>query len=152
MFLSSQKHDPGCSSRIPIRILIFYPSQIPDPGVKKAPDLGSGSATLIKREAQHTVSGAGAAAVWAVRATLAAAGAGAAAAGAALLPLLLGSRLVLGGGAPLPLLVLATAAAAATAAADEILGQCFLAFYPYSWKSQGFFLSGKFKKKWVLNC
>ncbi len=33
------KHDPGCSSRI--RILIFYPSQIPDPGVKKALDPGS---------------------------------------------------------------------------------------------------------------
>jgi hypothetical protein len=33
MFLSSRKYDPGCSSRI--RILIFYPSQIPDPGVKK---------------------------------------------------------------------------------------------------------------------
>ncbi len=36
MFLSSRKYDPGCSSRI--RILIFYPSRIPDPGVKKAPD------------------------------------------------------------------------------------------------------------------
>jgi hypothetical protein len=33
-YLSSQKYDPGCSSRI--RILIFLP--IPDPGVKKAPD------------------------------------------------------------------------------------------------------------------
>ncbi len=41
---SSRKYDPGCSSRI--RILIFYPSLIPDPGVKKAPDPGSGSATL----------------------------------------------------------------------------------------------------------
>jgi hypothetical protein len=39
MFLSSQKHDPGCSSRI--RILIFNPSRIPDPGVKKAPDPGT---------------------------------------------------------------------------------------------------------------
>jgi hypothetical protein len=29
-----------------IRILTFYPSLIPDPGVKKAPDPGSGSATL----------------------------------------------------------------------------------------------------------
>jgi hypothetical protein len=28
------------------RILTFYPSRIPDPGVKKAPDPGSGSATL----------------------------------------------------------------------------------------------------------
>jgi hypothetical protein len=42
VFLSSRKYDPGCSSRI--RILIFYPSRIPDPGVKKAPD--PGSATL----------------------------------------------------------------------------------------------------------
>jgi hypothetical protein len=29
-----------------IRMLTFYPSWIPDPGVKKAPDPGSGSATL----------------------------------------------------------------------------------------------------------
>jgi hypothetical protein len=29
-----------------IRILIFYPSRIPDPGVKKAPDPGSGSTVL----------------------------------------------------------------------------------------------------------
>ncbi len=35
-FLTSRKYDPGCSSRI--RILTFYPSRIPDPGVKKAPD------------------------------------------------------------------------------------------------------------------
>ncbi len=34
LFLSSRKYDPGCSSRI--RILIFSPSQIPDPGIKKA--------------------------------------------------------------------------------------------------------------------
>ncbi len=33
---------PGCSSRI--RMLILYPSRIPDPGVKMAPE--SGSATL----------------------------------------------------------------------------------------------------------
>jgi len=33
-FLSSRKYDPGCSSRI--RILTFYPSRIPDLGVKKA--------------------------------------------------------------------------------------------------------------------
>ncbi len=44
-FLSSWKYDPGCSSRI--RILIFYASRIPYPGVKKAPDPGSGSATLV---------------------------------------------------------------------------------------------------------
>ncbi len=45
-FLSSRKYDPGCSSRI--RILIFYPSRMPDPGVKKAPDPDpkSRSATL----------------------------------------------------------------------------------------------------------
>jgi hypothetical protein len=41
LFLSFQKYDPGCSSRI--RILIFYPSRIPDPGAKMAPDPGSGS-------------------------------------------------------------------------------------------------------------
>ncbi len=29
-FLSSRKYDPGCASRI--RLLIFYPSRIPDPG------------------------------------------------------------------------------------------------------------------------
>jgi hypothetical protein len=29
-------------------VLTFYPSWIPDPGVKKAPDPGSGSATLQK--------------------------------------------------------------------------------------------------------
>jgi hypothetical protein len=28
-------------------MLTFYPSRIPDPGVKKAPDPGSGSATLL---------------------------------------------------------------------------------------------------------
>jgi hypothetical protein len=30
-----------------IRMLTFCPSRIPDPGVKKAPDPGSGSATLF---------------------------------------------------------------------------------------------------------
>jgi hypothetical protein len=35
-FLSSRKYDPDC------------PSWIPDPGVKKAPDPGSGSATLLQ--------------------------------------------------------------------------------------------------------
>jgi hypothetical protein len=43
-FLRSRKYYPGCSSRI--RMLTFYPSRIPDSGVKKAPDPGSGSATL----------------------------------------------------------------------------------------------------------
>jgi hypothetical protein len=41
-FLSSRKYDPGCSFRIPDPD--FLP--IPNPGVKKAPDPGSGSATL----------------------------------------------------------------------------------------------------------
>jgi hypothetical protein len=31
-------------------MLTFYPSRIPDPGVKKATDPGSGSATLNKTE------------------------------------------------------------------------------------------------------
>jgi hypothetical protein len=44
-FLSSKKYDPGCSSRIPDPDADFLPSQIPDPGVKKAPNPGSGSAT-----------------------------------------------------------------------------------------------------------
>jgi hypothetical protein len=37
-------------SRSRIRILIFYPSRIPDPGVKKALDPGSGSGTLEKQQ------------------------------------------------------------------------------------------------------
>jgi hypothetical protein len=40
LFLSSWKYDPDCSSRIP------DPDLIPDPGVKKAPDPGSGYSTL----------------------------------------------------------------------------------------------------------
>jgi hypothetical protein len=45
LFQSSQKHDPGCSSQI--RILIFNPARIQDPGVKhRISDPGSGSATL----------------------------------------------------------------------------------------------------------
>ncbi len=44
--LSSGKYDPGYSFRIPVPS--FYPSRIPDPGVKKAPDPGSGSATLLE--------------------------------------------------------------------------------------------------------
>jgi hypothetical protein len=43
-FLSSRKYDPGCSSWI--RILIFYPSRTPDPGVKKVPDPGSGTLVI----------------------------------------------------------------------------------------------------------
>jgi hypothetical protein len=43
-FLNSRKYDPGCSSRI--RMLTSTQNWIPDPGVKKAPDPGSGSATL----------------------------------------------------------------------------------------------------------
>jgi hypothetical protein len=45
-FLSSKKYDPGCSSRIPDPDADFRPSRILDPGVKKAPNPGSGSATL----------------------------------------------------------------------------------------------------------
>ncbi len=45
-FLSSRKYDPGYSSRI--WILFFYLSLIPDPGAKKAPDPGSGCATMSK--------------------------------------------------------------------------------------------------------
>ena len=37
---SSRKYDQGCSSRIPDPDLDFYPSRIPDPGVKKALDPG----------------------------------------------------------------------------------------------------------------
>jgi hypothetical protein len=49
LFLSSRKYDPGCSSRIriPDPDPVIYLSRIPDPGVKKAPDPGSGSATLV---------------------------------------------------------------------------------------------------------
>jgi hypothetical protein len=49
-FLRSRKYDPGCSSRIRIPDLDpdCYPSRIPDPGVKKAPVPGSGSATLTE--------------------------------------------------------------------------------------------------------
>ncbi len=46
--LSSRKYDPGCSSRIPDSDADLTPSRIPDPGFKKAPDPGSGSATLKK--------------------------------------------------------------------------------------------------------
>jgi hypothetical protein len=47
-FLSSWKYDPGChlGSRSRIRIL----TPIPDPGVKKAQDPGSGSTTLIANQ------------------------------------------------------------------------------------------------------
>jgi hypothetical protein len=41
MDLGSGILDPGSGKNL---------SRIPDPGVKKAPDPGSGSATLIKRE------------------------------------------------------------------------------------------------------
>jgi len=50
-FLSSQKYDPGCSSRI----LIFYPSRIPDSEVKKGPVptslKGTGSRIRIRNTA-----------------------------------------------------------------------------------------------------
>jgi hypothetical protein len=38
------------------RILIFYPSRIPDPVVKKAPDPGSGSATPQNIQCGESVS------------------------------------------------------------------------------------------------
>ncbi len=50
LFLSSKKYDPGLFIPDPgsrFRMLTFYTSRIPDPWVKKAPDPGSGSATLI---------------------------------------------------------------------------------------------------------
>jgi hypothetical protein len=56
-FLSSRKYDPGCSSRI--RIMTFYPSRIPDPGVKMAPDRGSET-----RFGVHPPSSPGAAEPW----------------------------------------------------------------------------------------
>jgi hypothetical protein len=43
--LSSRKYDLGCSSQIRIPDLDPDFLAIPDPGVKKAPDPGSGSAT-----------------------------------------------------------------------------------------------------------
>jgi hypothetical protein len=43
--LSSRKYDPRCLFRIPDRD-VLHPL-IPDPGVSKAPDPGSGSPTLI---------------------------------------------------------------------------------------------------------
>jgi hypothetical protein len=46
-FQSSKKYNPGCSSRIPDPDAEFLPSRIPDPGVKKAPNPESGSATLV---------------------------------------------------------------------------------------------------------
>ncbi len=47
-FLSSNKYDPGCLSRIPDPDADFLPSRIPDPGSKRypIPEPGSGSATL----------------------------------------------------------------------------------------------------------
>jgi len=39
-FLSSKKYDPGCSSRISDPDADFFPSRIPDPGVKKTPNPG----------------------------------------------------------------------------------------------------------------
>ncbi len=44
-FLSSRKYIPGCSSRI--RILIFYPSRISDPGSRDQKGTETGSATLF---------------------------------------------------------------------------------------------------------
>ncbi len=52
-FLSSRKYDLGCSSRIPDPDADFYPSRIPDPGVKKAPDPGSGTLVHRKRKIEE---------------------------------------------------------------------------------------------------
>jgi hypothetical protein len=46
MFLSFRNYDPGCSSRIRTD---FFP--FPDPGVKKAPDPGSGIRSTGKTDA-----------------------------------------------------------------------------------------------------
>ncbi len=54
-FLSSRKYDLGCSSSI--RILTFYTTRIPDPGVNKAPDPGPGTATLQNYKITHLFSG-----------------------------------------------------------------------------------------------
>jgi hypothetical protein len=53
--LSSRKYVPGCSSRIPDPDPYFLPipdlgSRILYQGAKKAPDPGSGSATLVRRD------------------------------------------------------------------------------------------------------
>jgi hypothetical protein len=45
LFQSTRKYHLGFSSRI--RILSFYPSRNPNSGIKKAPDPGSGSATVF---------------------------------------------------------------------------------------------------------
>jgi hypothetical protein len=45
-FVSSKKYDAGCSSRITDPDADFLPSRILDPRVKKAPNPGSGSATV----------------------------------------------------------------------------------------------------------
>ncbi len=44
---NSRKNDLGGSSRILNTDPDFFPSQIPDPGVKKAKITGSGSSTLV---------------------------------------------------------------------------------------------------------
>ncbi len=61
MSLSSQKYgfgiwDPGSEIRDPEKT--HSGSHIPDPGVKKAPDPGSGSATLIAGTEKYGVTGA----------------------------------------------------------------------------------------------
>jgi hypothetical protein len=49
LFLIFRICDPGCSSHPGSGYLFFTPpgSQIPDPGIKKAQDRGTGSATLL---------------------------------------------------------------------------------------------------------
>jgi|688.fasta_scaffold1095416_1 hypothetical protein len=53
MFLSSRKYDLGCSSRI--RILLFYPSRIPD--IQLAPDRESETLVKISRTGPNMVCG-----------------------------------------------------------------------------------------------
>jgi hypothetical protein len=48
LFPSSQKYDPGCSSLIRIPDPDFYPSRIPFPGIKKAPEFGSATLSETK--------------------------------------------------------------------------------------------------------
>ncbi len=69
-FLSSKKYDPGCSSRIPDPDADFLPSRIPEPGVKKVPDPGSGSATLLMRGFFYLEIGMFAYMEWSIQSTM----------------------------------------------------------------------------------
>jgi hypothetical protein len=59
MSLGSGIRDPGSGIRkkpIPDPEKTYSGSRIPDPGVKKAPDPGSGSATLLWRDLTKVIS------------------------------------------------------------------------------------------------